>query len=322
LQVAHKAQAQAILVSLGAGDYLVDTLETASHYNGGMVYYSGSAHMLHALQRLDFERWDIVQTGMSGDMLMGSFLKKAETRELVANPQSLAERIAAKLGQLAWIERLAVDETAARRLVHDSIRDSLAELRPAMTMSQALELWNLHNRQQRAMFNGFRMIENFAEYVSPFFDADLYPFILSIPHRYRLGEAIYVDMLSRFLPPSIWRIPWQKTGRPPSARAWVNEINAWGALWTGRATRVLSSSMRRRRSMNPMGDWLRDNARLRRFAVEQLLAWDPLPYPLEQPLVRKFAQDIAEARIGSSPRTPALLFRLLTLSTWMEKYAR
>jgi asparagine synthase (glutamine-hydrolysing) len=320
VQVARKYKAQMNLISLGDGDYLADTFAIASHYNGGMVYYSGSAHMLYALQQLDPERWDIVQTGISGDMLMGSFLHKAELDESVDTPESLTERIITQLGQLTWIERLVADEVVAQRLVYDSVRDSLTKIDPEKTMSQALELWNLHNRQQRAMLNGFRMIENFAEYVSPFFDVDLYSFVLRIPHRYRLGEAIYMDMLSHLLPSSVWRIPWQKTGHPPSTHRWINKVNAWNTLWLGRAKQVVFPSKERERSMNPMGIWLRDNARLRRFAVEQLLAWDPVPYPLDQAKVHKFAQDIATGRIGVTRRTPTLLFRLLTLCTWKEEY--
>ncbi len=322
LRVARETKSQAIAVSLGDGDYLVDTFETASRYNGGMVYYNGSAHMLHALQQVNPDRWDIVQTGMSGDMLMGSFLHAAEIREPVGDVQSISERILAQLGQLTWIERLTTDKVAARQLVHDSVKSSLAELglESDITMSQALELWNLQNRQQRGMFNGFRMIENFYEYTSPFFDADFYEYSLRIPHRYRLEEAIYIDMLSRLIPRSVWRIPWQKSGRPPSAHRWVNKANKWSLLWIGRAMQVIFPGVARKRSMNPFAIWLRENDRLRQFAVEQLLAWDSVPYPLVQDQVRDFANAIADGRIGMTTRVPTLLFRLLTLSTWGQEH--
>jgi hypothetical protein len=317
LRVARRVQAEAILVSLGNGDYLWETFAIASHYNGGMVYYSGSAHMLHALEQLSFDRWNLVQTGMSGDMLMGSFLKAADIYKPLKSVQSVTERVIVDLGHTDWIGCLTRDPAAARQLVEHSVRASLEKIGPdsSGTMAQALELWNLYNRQQRSMFNGFRMIENYAEYSSPFFDADLYQYTLKIPHRHRLEEAIYVDMLSSLLPRPIWRIPWQKTGRSPSKYKRINKFNQQSTSWLGRGMRVIfPQAAGRKWSMNPFRAWLLANSRLRQFVVEQLLSWDSVPYPLERSYVQAFANDIANGKINK--RLVALVFRLLTLKAW------
>ncbi|MBN1314439.1 MAG: hypothetical protein JXA42_03190 [Anaerolineales bacterium] len=315
LQVAEKTNAELALISLGNGDYLTDTLTRASLFNGGMVYYSGSAHMLYALSKLDAGKWDIVQTGMSGDMLMGSFLHKDDITKLANDTTLITNRVIKQLGQLNWIERLALDDFSEDP-VFQSVSNSIIEPKPDTTISQAVERWNLENRQQRGMFNGFRMIEHFSEYSSPFFDADLYKFTLSIPHRYRLGEKIYLDMLSRLLPASLWGIPWQKTGHPPSTKNWINTINAKATMGIGRAKQLISPQTERKRSMNPINAWLRDNVRLRQFAIQQLSCWDSIPYPLDKKRVQDFYLDIEKGQIGKSQRLPTILFRLLTLSTW------
>jgi asparagine synthase (glutamine-hydrolysing) len=316
LRVAHKSQAQVVLVTLGQGNYLTETLPEASHYNGGMVYYNGSAHFLYALQKINVNRWDIVHTGMSGDMLMGSFLHKADIHKLGDNLQSISELILTRFGRLSWIDFFAKDKSAARRLIQNSVRDSLRVPSSNATISQVLELWNLHNRQQRAMFNGFRMVENFAEYTSPFFDADLYQYVLRIPHRHRLGEDIYIDMLSNLLPSDIWEIPWQKTGHRPSTSRWINKLNAWSTLYLGRAAQYIFPQVARSRSMNPTRIWLRENIELQEFTSSRLLDWDLTSSLLDRNKINEFALNIADGNIGVNRRIPALLFRLLTLSTW------
>jgi hypothetical protein len=304
---------------LGNGDYLTDTLEPACRYNGGMVYYNGSAHLLCALRQLDMEQWDVVHTGTSGDMVMGGFLHSTEIAAPAGDVPAVSDRVIAQLGQLGWIDRLAEDPAAVREMVNESVAHSFSGIpwRANLSMSQALELWNLQNRQLRGMCNGFRVIENYAAYSSPFFDADLLAYVLRIPHRWRVGETMYVDMLSHLLPAELWRIPWQKTGRRPSRFLAVNKANAWLTLWLGRAAQVLFPGVARRRSMNPVGAWLRDNARLRRFAAERLLTWEQVPAPLSAAKVRRLAQEVQDGRIDR--HLPNLLFRLLTLTSWEGK---
>lgn len=316
LQVAQKTHSEIILTSLGNGDYLADTFSQACHFNGGMVYYSGSAHMLYALSKLDTSKWDIVQTGMSGDMLMGSFLYKSELNEPANDKILVSKRIIGRLGQMTWIDNLVADKKMAYSLVNESVINSIKEIKPGTSMSQALENWNLENRQQRGMFNGFRMIENFAEFSSPFFDTDFYKFAMGIPHQHRQGEKIYIDMLSRLLPDYLWKIPWQKTGRAPSTHNWVNKLNATITLSTGRAKQLVFPQIARQRSMNPIHSWIHDNSRLRDFAVQQLSSWDSIPYLLDKRMVSHFCQEIEQGRIGINTKLSTLLFRLLTLSTW------
>ncbi|MBN1922873.1 MAG: hypothetical protein JW892_16605 [Anaerolineae bacterium] len=318
LKVAHAAKGQAISVGLDNGSYLLDTYALASRYNGGMVYYSGSAHMLHALLKLNATRWNIMHTGMSGDMLMGSFIHRNDIHYPLSDIGILRNRIIKDLGFTRWLEHLVRDEGLATQLIHQSVENSLKTiaLPSDPSMAQGLELWNLYNRQHRGMFNGFRVIENFAEYTSPFFDVDLYQYVPRIRQEYRLGEAIYTDMLSRLLPATLWRVPWAKTHRPPSQYRQINELNCQLASWMKRGINRLlpSSSANRRLSMNPFRAWLLNNEQLRQFVADRLLSWDPVPFPLEQNRIRGFAQNIANSRIDRF--APTLIFRLLTLRSW------
>ena len=322
-RVGKQMDARTTLVPLDNGNYLVDTFAKTSRYNSGLVYFSGSAHMLHALQQLDMADFDLVQTGMSGDMLMGSFLRSRDIGTQAQGPDHIAHQIIAQLGLPDWITHWVEDQDDVQQRMSHSIEESVGQLNlsATTTLAQALELWNLNNRQQRAMFNGFRMIENFAEYTSPFFDPDLYQYTLKIPHKYRLEEGIYVDMLAHLIPSNVWRIPWQKTGRPPSRYKWINKMNKLSSLWGGRTLEVLAPSRARRRSMNPTRAWLRTNQRLRTFATEQLHSWESVPEPLSATHLRDFASDIEAERFGIRERLPLTLIRLLTVRAWDTLYS-
>lgn len=155
---------------------------------------------------------ETILTGMSGDMIMGSFIKKehladmswSSIRDYVfrSSLEHPVELLAGLFQKGKW-ERLY---ESCRELVTDTIKHN-----PNEKTADILNSWNLENRQRRFILMGPATNRYRFNGRSPFYEYDLFDTSLRIPLSQRLYERLYIKALWMMMP-TLRDIPWQKTG--------------------------------------------------------------------------------------------------------------
>jgi asparagine synthase (glutamine-hydrolysing) len=175
-----------IFHALDNGNYLKN-IEEAVLINDGLTLYAGSAHMQFSLKLLEWEKIGLLHTGMIGDLIMGSYLSE--------------------------INHTPVDDSAIKknaystRLVDKNILDKLN----IPKNYENSELFAFYERCVNGVFNGYRIIEHFTEFSSPFLDKDFLAYVMRIPPKYRYKEEIYLKWILSEVPEAT-EYPWEKTG--------------------------------------------------------------------------------------------------------------
>ncbi len=225
-----------VFFSLDGGRYLKD-VDAAVVANAGLVFFTGSAHMLALVNQLSLSDFGLLHTGMIGDGVMGSFLHAShQTR---SNPLQGAnsrqfEGLAQELSRPIW-ETFPTDE-----------------------------LFALNTRGFNAVLNGFHSVQHRVLAESPFLDRDVVQFALGIPAplRYSVtGAGVYRDWHLQ-LHGSVARMQWERTGFPLRVPAVIANL---GTRQRGLRRRLLGHYASE--SMAPMDYWLATNSAIG-------LAWD------------------------------------------------
>jgi asparagine synthase (glutamine-hydrolysing) len=221
-----------MFLSLDHGNYLKE-LEKPVHANDGLILYAGSAHLLNMISFINWSRLGLLQMGLGAALLKGSYL---------SGPVH---------------ERFNRDVMAgagySKKLVHKLSED----LFKAFEHYENDEIFLLNERDIHGMFNGYRMIEHFTDFASPFLDVDFLDYCLKIPPDLRFESKIYFHLMNTFVPEASEYI-WEHTGY---------KIN------TGKYSIKFYAIMKRLYkkiygdrpgdSMNPTEYWFRTNSELR-----------------------------------------------------------
>lgn len=313
------------------GNWLVDQLDASVEAGDGMHHFIDSARLLHALPAFEGRGFGVLQTGMSGDFILGSFLEAGdlEAGQRPASQDVLLDQITTRLCMGLWrgLEILQ-DEAGNRAAFVSAVRESLSTTIPedAQTQSRlrAMEMWNLQNRQIRGIFGYYRGAEAYMEYHSPFYDPDLFQLAFRLPAADRYHERLYLKVLrERILPESLAAIPWAKTGLP------IMGVSGFERLYQ-RVRRTLSKRLLqpihreawRRSSGNPYGYWVWKNARLRDAIRDPLVEFDrPEIFYLERKSLKRFLDDWHRSPLRYGDCLLHLLY-LLGLVRWLHKHKR
>ena len=157
-----------IFISLNNGDYLED-IEKGSFYQEGLVMYSGSAHLRYALEGMNMDDYGIIHTGMVGDGVFGTFL------------------IAPQLFKL--------DEE--KIVINSKSKEFVDYWRQIYMTYQNSELYKFYVKAVNGVFNGYRTIEGFSEYASPFLHVDFLDYAFRIPPILRYKKRIYKEWIKK-----------------------------------------------------------------------------------------------------------------------------
>lgn len=222
-----------LFFSLDNGNYLKD-IESPILANDGQIFFAGSAHMLAMLRVLDWDSLGLVHTGQIGDLVLGSYL-------LNRKHSPLSERM---------IDRAAYSTKLMKRIPKAVVED-LAQT------YETDEIFAFYERCVNGVFNGYRAIQNYSEFASPFLYVDFLDYVMKIDPAARFDNALYTAWIENYTPVAS-HYPWEKTGV---------KINA------GRLTRFMSQVAKKVRrdilgdrtriSMNPSDYWYSTNPHLR-----------------------------------------------------------
>lgn len=218
-----------IFISLNNGIFLYD-IDKPVKSNDGLVFYSGSAHILDSLNKIDLKEFGIVHTGMLGDGVLGNFIKDKEDNKLYLK------------------DGLRLD-------THFDQIESL--VRTIQSKYNNKELFLLYNKGFNGVLNGYLAINMFTEASAPFLDVDFLELCLTIPNKFKYNEKIYREWILR-KHKNIAKYKWETTGLPlyfgPKIRYFTRGVNY-----------VLNNWLKLRNfnySMTPFNTWYNKNKRI------------------------------------------------------------
>jgi len=174
-----------LFTSLNNGIFLYN-IDRPVNSNDGLVFYSGSAHILDSLKNINFNDYGLVHTGMLGDGILGNFVKDKKDNKLNIK-DGLKSDINFKNIELL-VEKIQAN--------YDN-----------------KELFLLYNKGFNAVLNGYLAINMYTEASAPFLDVDFLEFCLTIPNKYRYNEKIYREWILK-KHPNIAKYRWETTGLP------------------------------------------------------------------------------------------------------------
>jgi asparagine synthase (glutamine-hydrolysing) len=221
-----------VFYALDNGKYLLNYIDDIILSNSGLALFSGGAHAYSCLKRLSLTEFGLIHTGEIGDLVLGSYLSRKHH-----NP--LNDRM---LHKIAY-STILIDKLNNQFDLGDFNYEND-------------ELFAFYERCINGTFNGYRMLEQFTEFSSPFLHIDFLDYAMKIPPRLRYKEAIYLKWINKCIPEfSVYK--WEKYNLSP--RYPISLLIFYKKLMMG-ANKVLR---RKPSSMNPMNHWWNTNSALR-----------------------------------------------------------
>jgi asparagine synthase (glutamine-hydrolysing) len=169
------------------GDSMTNIDEVVA-VNDGLTIYTGASHVFSAIKSFASENSGIIHTGILGDAIFGSYLKSIKPTAPEINDGSFSARLSHKTA---------------------SLKNEIA------TKYAAEELYKFNTRAFHGINNGFLFFELAGESLSPFLDADLMQYALSIPRKFRYKERIYIEWIQKYYP-DIAKFIWENIGGKPT----------------------------------------------------------------------------------------------------------
>ncbi len=222
-----------IFYPLDNGGYLLNYIDEIVESNDGLILYSGSAHLYNCLRKLSLQNYGLVHTGMIGDLVVGSYLQGKTHKKLddkLLNKIAYSTKLINKLNDFLDVKNFNYEND---------------------------ELFAFYERCVNGVFNGYRMIEQFTEFSSPFLHIDFLDYSLKIPPKYRYKESIYLKLIRKYLP-EFSNYTWEKKGLPPKYPFFI--INFYGFI-RGVIGKIFGQQYV---SMNPMEYWWKKNKGLQK----------------------------------------------------------
>jgi asparagine synthase (glutamine-hydrolysing) len=252
-QICSDHHFQFVFYALDNGDYLANHIDEIIGSNDGLVLYGGAAHQYNCLRNLSLKDYGLIHTGEMGDGLYG-FL------------------------EVPYHTKAAYDiKTYSSRLIQRVQSRADAELAKYPNS----ELFKLYNRGINGAFNGYRMIEQFTEFSSPFLYKDFLDYVLRIHPKYRYKGSVYLKWINAYLP-EFSKYKWEHCGVQPRYPSFIRDISWSIKAVSWRIFRERPKSIARRLNMNPFDCWWRYNKTLQRKILsifeEKIGNLDSYPY--------------------------------------------
>lgn len=217
-EVARAVGARHLSRPYRGGAWLLDVMDGAVGDSECMCSFLDAARIHQLLaEGLPSDRGPLY-TGLSGDMVMGSFINWRDLlrRRTSADLPGMARRIAVEYTNVSFHGL----DAFARHLGGESVERTVAAVGRSLEASRRmgegfynhLDRWNLRNKQARGIFAYFRGAAAYIPVFSPFYDPDLIDCVRGLSVRHRFAEAAYVQYLVRHLfDRRLAALPWQKS---------------------------------------------------------------------------------------------------------------
>lgn len=223
-----------LFYSLDNGNYLKD-IESPVLANDGLVLYFGSAHALRMQSIISWKNFGLQHNGMIGDLVLGSYL-------LNHFHNNVTKKI--------------IERTAYSSKLLDKIDKSIFQ--QIIDKYETDEEFAFGERCINGVFNGYRVVENFSEYSSPFLHVDFLSYAFRLSPKIRYKERIYHDWISQKASEAA-KYPWEATGLKIKSNKY-HVLYKKGLKYIRRKIK----GPNKRDSMNPINYWYNENHSLRK----------------------------------------------------------
>lgn len=223
-----------IFYSLDNGNYLMNNIENIIESNEGLIFYGGASHLYNCCKMISFQDFGLIHTGQAAEHIKGTILHEKYHRRVT--PKILQE--------IAY----------STKLIHNL--EYLTDENDFNFIT--CELFSLYNRGFNGVFNGYRMIEQFTEFSSPFLNVDFLEYAMKVHPKYRYNFQIFFKLINKYIP-EFSNYKWEASGIAPKYPLfYIRAYSKSRALF-----RKLSNRLKERHSsMNPMDYWWKNNMSL------------------------------------------------------------
>lgn len=229
---------------LGAkqNDFLLDNAQHLKQLkenivlNEGLVLYSGSAHLLAMLKSSKTEL-GLIQSGQMGNVIGGGSVSQSVEIE----PNLIGKAYNNKYSHLtdSWVKK-------------------------ELKQWKNEEVAKINERVFNGVNNGSWISEAYGYYTSPFLQANVIEFVLSVPPSQKANYKLYMELIATHFP-VMKRWAWDRTGLSPMG-VWTLTYGKWRnrvlKVWQ---QKVLRKSQKA--SMNPYEHWEKKHAWLTEFVT-------------------------------------------------------
>ena len=232
-----------IFVPLDPGDFIVRVYDKVIEASGGLSVFLGHAHAYYTMSMLlrhssILEKHGILHTGQLGDAIFGTYLSGLSHEPL----------------SISTISRYAI----SRKLLKKAIKFI------NISAYKNAEIFGLYERGFNGILSGYKAIEPFTGYSSPFLHRKFIEFVLKIRPEYRYEEYIYIKWLQKYQPREL-RYTWEKLGFKPyycnkTLLKILKNINRVRHIVYRDILKIAEKA-----DMNPFDIWFRSNSTLRSF---------------------------------------------------------
>lgn len=225
-----------LFYALDNGDYLFKNINDIISSNDGLVLYSGAAHLYNSLRHISFQDYGLVHTGQIGDVTVGSYIRNKKHN---------------------IIDSKVLNRTAHSTKLLNKIKNP--EDKNHFNYEND-ELFVFYEYCINGVFNGYRMIEQFTEFSSPFLHVDFLDYVMRIHPKYRYKQEIYLKWINKSIP-KFTKYIWEKYGVSPNNSPFF--IETYFKLRT--PIRKINHKLNQRHSsMNPYEYWWKNNRSLQK----------------------------------------------------------
>ena len=221
-----------IFYALDNGNYLTKYIDNIILSNDGLILFDGSSHLYNCLKKISFQNYGLIHTGMIGDLIVGSYLKGKE--------------------------HYKINKESFKRITHSNILFHKLHLDINNFDYESDELFAFYTKCVNAVFNGYRMCEQFTEFSSPFLYIDFLEYALRIHPKYRYEESIYFKWINKCIP-EFSKYRWEKCGLRPIYPISIMKHSRMFRRLIGKTT-----FGEKYVSMNPMKYWWKKNIDLQK----------------------------------------------------------
>ncbi len=201
--------------------------------NDGLTIYTGASHVFEALKNLNIQNTGLIHTGILGDAIFGSYLRKKEIEAPDINNGSYSMLMSIKTASLK--RKIAADYTSD-------------------------EVFKFYTRGFHGINNGFLYFDLLGETTSAFLEPEFLKFVLSIPREFRIKECIYIDWIHN-LQPTCGDFIWENQGGKPTN----NEILRSFYRYKRAIIKRLPFKSMWKNNMNPEQLWYDKNPNVKQY---------------------------------------------------------
>ncbi|AEX85655.1 hypothetical protein Marpi_1251 [Marinitoga piezophila KA3] len=240
-EIARDLKNEFLFKSLDNGLYLIkdNIIRKQIEINSGNVLYAGNAHAKSFADIFNFSNFGVVHTGQLGDVIIGSYMKKAVyNKEFNIVTGAYSEKLSEKIKNI--------------KLKFDYPNE---------------EIFKLYNRGFNGILLGNLPFQEYTEVISPFLYKEFIDYCLKIPLDLRVNHKIYFKWILKKHPQAA-KYKWEAIG----AKINIPQIKVLGRQIA--ITQIPHKIIRKilnkktimtRHHMNPLEYWYKNNHMLKSF---------------------------------------------------------